>query len=330
VSQLASLRSLDLQYITVAVQAGADPQTTPPNLPPELSGITRLRLWGARVGLSTLPAFTNLQHLALTVGKTVDSSRGLSSLVKLTHLHMSLPSEHDTVLASVSSLTCLQELEVEGGYTADGLAALPLSLTKLCVSGKVTLAPDSTPAVAQLTALRWLQVTEAAGFSTAVLCSMSSLQHLAVQYSPLLSSATAGGDDDGEARGVDLTVFSALTQLQHLELLVGDTEHAAADTETNAAGLTASRQLTCLIIEGLVAQQHYQSINQCYTCKMIRKGRQLPQLKKLRATMGVLGTRRDAEALVGCCPNLEHVDLSTGEHTLFVIGCHPTGCDPIC
>jgi hypothetical protein len=235
---------------------------------------------------------------------------------------MSLPSEHDTVLASVSSLTCLQELEVEGGYTADGLAALPLSLTKLCVSGKVTLAPDSTPAVAQLTALRWLQVTEAAGFSTAVLCSMSSLQHLAVQYSPLLSSATAGGDDDGEARGVDLTVFSALTQLQHLELLVGDTEHAAADTETNAAGLTASRQLTCLIIEGLVEQQHYR--------KMIRKGRQLPQLKKLRATMGVLGTRRDAEALVGCCPNLEHVDLSTGEHTLFVIGCHPTGCDPIC
>jgi hypothetical protein len=125
----------------VQLQVGADTQTTPPNLPPELLGITSLRLWSAGVGLSTLSTFTNLQHLALTVDD--DSSVELSSLPHLTHLHLACA--QDAVLASVSSLTSLQELELDGdSYTADGLAALPASLTKLCVRGKVTLAPDST------------------------------------------------------------------------------------------------------------------------------------------------------------------------------------------
>jgi hypothetical protein len=231
VQQLASLRSLDLQHVTVTVQlqAGADTQTTPPNLPPELLGITSLRLWSAGVGLSTLSAFTNLQHLALTVDG--DSSVELSSLPHLTHLHLGCA--QDAVMASVSSLTSLQELEVEGDCTADGLAALPASLTKLCVRGKVTLAPDSTPAVAQLTALQWLEVDRADGFSTAVLRSMSSLQHLAVRHTPLLS---AQGVVDDDVWGVDLAPFSVLTQLQHLELPVGTTtEYAAADAETDVA-----------------------------------------------------------------------------------------------
>jgi hypothetical protein len=307
VQQMQSLRSLDLRCITVAVQGGANTQTAVPDLPPELLGITRLELWSADVGLNTLPAFTNLQHLALA-GMDV-SSRGLSSLLQLTHLQLSHHNAKDAVLASVSGLTGLQEIELKGDfYTADGLAALPASLTKLCVSGKVTLggqAPDSTPAVAQLTALKWLEVAEAAGFSTAVLGSMSSLQHLAVQRTPLLTPPPAGDVEDEDTRGVDLAPLSGLTQLQHLELPTDDTEQAAADTRTNAAALTASRRLTCLIIEGLVEQQHYN--------KMFRKGRRLPQLKRLRATMGVLGTAKDAEALVRCCPNLEHVDLSTGE-----------------
>jgi hypothetical protein len=36
---------------------------------------------------------------------------------------------------------------------------------------------------------------------------------------------------------------------------------------------------------------------------------QLPELKELRATMGLLGSGVDALAMVKCCPNLERLDL---------------------
>ena len=312
VQQLASLRSLDLERITVAVQGREDAQAAFPDLPPELSGITRLRLWDADVGLSTLPAFTNLRHLAIVPGRPQISSLELSGLLQLTHLRLSQAYAQDAVLASLTSLTCLQELEVDGStYTANGLAALPASLTKLCVSGTITLAPGSTPAVAQLTALQWLEVTYAAGFSTAVLRSMSSLQHLAVRSASLLPAATGDDDnqdseesDEEEAREVDLSVLRGLTQLQHLELPVGGAEHAAADPEADVAALTASSQLTCLDIAGLVEQQHY--------CSIFPEGRRLPELRELRATMGLLGSSGDAEALTQCCPNLERLEVDTG------------------
>jgi hypothetical protein len=35
--------------------------------------------------------------------------------------------------------------------------------------------------------------------------------------------------------------------------------------------------------------------------------------------MGVLGTAEDAEALVRCCPNLEHLDVGIGECVVFAI-----------
>jgi hypothetical protein len=51
----------------------------------------------------------------------------------------------------------------------------------------------------------------------------------------------------------------------------------------------------------VVQQQHY--------CEIFRHGLQLPELKELRATMGLLGSGVDALAMVKCCPNLERLDL---------------------
>jgi hypothetical protein len=309
VQQLASLRSLDLERITVAMQGAAEAQTTPADLPPELSGLTSLRLWYSNVGLSTLPAFTNLQHLALAHS---NSSLDMSGLLMLTHLHLSDDCATDAALASVSGLTCLQELEVLGGfYTERGLAALPPTLTELYVCGNVMLAPGSTPAVAQLTALRRLKVNHLSyGLSTAVLSSLSSLQHLAVACSLLPSAPSAGDLNDGD-RDLDLAPLSGLTQLHSLSLPVHFVDEAAYGAGTNAAALTASSQLTCLNMRGLVEQQQYSH--------MFPAGRQLPRLKELWATMGLLGTAKDASALAKCCPNLEHLDVSKGVFAWSVV-----------
>jgi hypothetical protein len=199
VQQLATLRSLDLDRLTLAVQG-----PTATALPPELSAITHLRLWKCHVGLSTLPAFTNLQHLAMCSSSDPDSPQKtfcslpeVSSLVHLTHLHLAGGYDHDTVLGSVGAMTSLQELRVEGrSYTAAGLVALPVSLTKLCMrlpesrsyfdppASIVTLALGTTPALAALTALRWLHVEGVTGFSAALLRDMSSLQHLVCRGLP--------------------------------------------------------------------------------------------------------------------------------------------------
>jgi hypothetical protein len=287
VQQLASLRSLDLEHIKVDIQGGAEAQAAPAELPPELSGLTSLRLWRAELRLSTLPAFTNLRHLALELGS---SSFDLSGLLCLTHLHLSNDCANDAVLASVSSLTNLQELHLDvGSYTNGGLAALPLSLTKLWVWGDVTLTPHSTPAAAQLTALQWLEVRCAAGLSTAVLRRMRGLQHLKVENTPLLSSAAEGYEDNGR---VDLAALNGLTQLQHLEVRMEFADEAAIGPEADVTALTASSQLTYLNIARIVAHQHYS--------KMFAEGRQLPKLKELRATMSILATVEDARALVRC------------------------------
>jgi hypothetical protein len=122
---------------------------------------------------------------------------------------------------------------------------------------------------------------------------------------------SAQGVIDDDVWGVDLAPLRGLTQLQHLELPVGTTEYAAADAETDVAALTASSQLTYLNIVGMVEQQHYS--------RKFPAGRQLPKLKELRATMGVLGSAEDAEGLVRCCPNLEHLDVGIGECVGFAI-----------
>jgi hypothetical protein len=100
-------------------------------------------------------------------------------------------------------------------------------------------------------------------------------------------------------------MFSGLTKLQHLELPVYGAEQAAVGPAGYVADLTTSSQLTCLNIEGLLAQQHYRRI--------FPDGRQLPRLRKLQATMGLLGTTVDVVAMVRCCPNLEQLDVGTGE-----------------
>jgi hypothetical protein len=268
VQQLASLRSLDLIRVTVKVPRDMSVHNVAAvtDLPPELSAITRLRLWRCPVGLSTLPAFTDLQHLALRTSHPEPPSRRpeVSGLVHLTHLQLAGGCAQDAVLGSVGALTFLRELLVEGEqYTADSLAGLPVSLTKLCMSvyvdadvpapaSQIILALDRTPAIAALTALQWLDVGGVAGFSAELLRGMSSLQHLAVRHTPLLA-ATAG-----EGAGLGLAALAGLTQLQHLELPQKPDQLAAALTAADVAALAASSQLTCLIMDGgLVDEDRY-------------------------------------------------------------------------
>jgi hypothetical protein len=320
VQQLASLRSLNLERITVAVQGGFAAQTAPADLPPELSGITSLRLWFSNVGISTLPAFTKLQHLALCYSDSSvnagECSLDLSGLLQLTLLHLSHDCATDAVLASLSSLPCLQELDLQGGfYTDSGLDVLPLSLTKLGVYGNVRVAPDSTPGVAQLTALQWLEVTQSHGVDIAVVRSMSSLQQLVVGWTllPLPAWARGAEEEEGDPWLVDLAPLSGLTQLQSLHLPVVSESEPGYGAGTNAAALTASSQLTSLSIGALLQQQQYRH--------MFPEGRRLPKLKELWATMALLGTAKDAEALVKCCPNLEHLDVSKGVFAWSVMLC---------
>jgi hypothetical protein len=331
VQQLASLRSLDLENLTVTVQGQADTQAA--DVPPEVSAITHLRLWDCGVRLGTLPALTHLQHMVLS-SSGLPSSRSLevSGLVHLTHLHLSGCYARDSMMGSVGALTSLQELLVQGDlYTAASFAALPVSLTKLLVGGDwchylndygvdnetpppVELSVASTPAVAAPTGLRWLEVDRAGGFSAALLRDMSSLQYLAVRGTSLLAEVEREeGESDNEeddTHMLGLTVLSSLTQLQHLELPQTPDHLTVELTEADVAALTASIQLTCLIIDGgLVPQEQY-----CYMWPAEEVGVQikLPELKELRATMGMLGIADDAAAMVGCCPKLERLDLGTG------------------
>jgi hypothetical protein len=328
VQQLATLRSLDLDSLTVTVKGQADTQAAATGVPLEFLGITHLRLWNCGVGLSTLPAFTNLQHLALYSS----SSPELATLVHLTHLHLSGWCANDAVLAPVSSMTGLQELQLVGpskdSYTAASFAALPMSLTKLCMklercwsnwsAVSLTLAVETTPAIATLTALRWLAVDGVSGFSAALLRDMSSLQHLALGHdTALLADAPA----EGQAGGLSLSVLSGLTQLQHLELPQTCDELEADPTAADIEALTASSQLTCLIIDGgLVKQGQYRQL--CSMTRQLPRGRRrtenrrLPHLKELQATMGLLARARDVSAFVQCCPNLERLDLGYGECSL--------------
>jgi hypothetical protein len=173
----------------------------------------------------------------------------------------------------------------------------------------VELSVDSTPAIAALTALQWLEVDNVAGFSAALLRGMSNLQHLAVRRTPLL--ATAGV---GEGAGTGIAALAGLTQLQHLELPQKPDQLAAALTATEVAALTASSQLTCLIIDqGLVHQDLYRH--------MFPKERQLPALKELRATKGLLNTGWATQAIARCCPNLERLDVGTGACVWLVCWC---------
>ena len=80
------------------------------DLPSELSAITRLRAWHCGLGVSTLPAFTNLQHLALASNNAPSSSPEIASLLQLTHLHLASGYATDAMLGAVAGMTCLQEL----------------------------------------------------------------------------------------------------------------------------------------------------------------------------------------------------------------------------
>jgi hypothetical protein len=117
------------------------------------------------------------------------------------------------------------------------------------------------------------------------------------------------GEEEGEedqGPGVGLTVFNRLKQLQHLELSVTVwPTMALCPTRADMAALTASSQLTCLILGDMLVRHHHY-------LHMFPKGRLLPQLKGLQATMSLLGTVKDAAAVVRCCPKLEWIDVSTG------------------
>jgi hypothetical protein len=135
------------------------------------------------------------------------------------------------------------------------------------------------------------------------------------------AAAPAGGGEREEPRGVGLAVLRGMTQLQHLELPQTPAQLAAALTADEVAALTASSHLTSLIIsQGLVQQWQYHRM--FCTERRLASGRSktlyLPHLKELRATMGLLSTAEVASTLVRRCPNLEQLNLKTGEQDWFV------------
>jgi hypothetical protein len=145
----------------------------------------------------------------------------------------------------------------------------------------------NTSVLAALKGLRWLEVVGGV-FSPGVLRGMIGLQHLAVLGAVLPAAAPAGeggqqqqqqeeeqevatassplwddswgesSDEEGleqqeqqaedEGPGVGLTVLNQLKQLQHLELSVLDSQ--PPPTKADVAALTASTQLTCLMVDG--------------------------------------------------------------------------------
>ena len=153
-------------------------------------------------------------------------------------------------------------------------------------AAQLSLSPSSTPGLMQLTALQELEVSKVGRFDADLLSSMPRLQRLVLRHLQL-------ADEDA-----GLSVLNQLTCLQHLAISL---PHAAIE---QAPALTASSQLTFLdISNNLVLQPGYEH--------MFPAGRQLPQLRELRATMALLGSCPVVDEFVRCCPALEVLHLGS-------------------
>lgn len=307
VPQLATLRRLEARDVKLAdAEAAAEEDRT--ELPLGLSALTHLRLRNCRMELSALPAFMALQHLSLA-GHSGDSTisavlEAIPALQLLTYLELSGQYAVDAVMSGVQHLPNLEQLllctDYRSGCTAASFAALPASITKLCIKHSkcplaqpLLLSADNTPGLTQPTTLQWLDVSDVV-FDLALLASLQSLRHVAIEGA--LAAAPVG------VQGVGLAVLSSLTALEHLKL----TPHTLPNQPTSAdiAALTASSQLTYLDIGSGIARGHYSH--------MFPAGRQLQQLRGLRATMGIMARTQDTITLARCCPNLQQLELSQG------------------
>lgn len=303
VEQLKLLRKLDLARVAVASwsnDASRPKRASTPVLPSSLSALTHLAMYACEVQLApNLALFTKLQRLALRLVMGSDSTSTtcaalalvLPLMQHLTHLELDWHA-HDSVVARVRQLPKLQALLLCGGNcTAASFQVLPATLTQLQVSGPdLQLSPSSSPGLTQLTAMQWLQV-KAVQFDLAVLSSMQRLQHLALDVERLQLPAD-------QPR---LAALASLTALQHLALCVNDALGLSTREDINA--MTASSHLTHLEISGgVVAGRQYN--------RLFDAGRQLPHLRSLHASMGLVSTPFDIGALVDCCANLEALKLT--------------------
>lgn len=194
-----------------------------------------------------------------------------------------------------------------------GLAELPATLTSLVLSAcsgdwhmpyfnrappVLHLDPDSTPGLARMAALKCLSVARVASVDAAICAGLTGLAKLVVGTGTLMTAANELG----------LAVLTRLTKLQHLQLDCGRGDEPAVLIPADAAGLTASSQLTALhLSKGLVPQELY--------VDMFPDGRKLPHLRELHATMGLLGDWDATVEMVQCCPNLEVLDVSVEGET---------------
>jgi len=226
--QLPALRKLVVHDFKVAAEGYPETRHQPAVLPRELSALTQLELHFVYMQLSALPAFTQLQHLALVdcrysaagahalshnvTGDVKALQEALPGLQLLTHLHLGWVFAPDSVLAGLSHLTRLQQLQLSAAFcTAASFAAgaLPQSITSLRFGGRfdppfVDFSPSSTPAVSQLTGLQELAVGYAGTFDPALLASLTSLHTVKVHNCTMAHST--------------LEHLSSLTGLQHLGL----------------------------------------------------------------------------------------------------------------
>ena len=241
--------------------------------------LTKLQWEWVQVRRSSSPQMLPLQQVLATVWQQ------LRQLPKLSELQLSQAHLTAEDVTPVSNLECLQHLSVRvlnRADTATIAAAVPAGLTALtlrCLSA-VPVNPDMQEEVS-LARLTHLQ-----SFSSRCLCTrfanlagITGLQQLRLHHpvGVFRQQLSQSG-----ARDL-LAAVQHLTQLQHLELqtcslgcVVRLPQHQGADSFQCFSALTASTQLTALVL-----QDHVILVPQAAFHHMFPAGRALPNLKVL-------------------------------------------------
>lgn len=187
-----------------------------------------LDIFGTMMRLEGLKCCTALQHLSLDPcaahphglsSKNASTlERDLHQLQRLTSLRLCGGYAKSSILDSISSLTSLLDLSLDRGYTYDPLTlpegSLPVSLTHvdMMMSYPAPATLETVPALAQLTALKSLDLQRVEEFSAGLLSQLKRLQRCVIetwQRAPdTLEGLTAGAPVEPGGSPVRLAVLT--------------------------------------------------------------------------------------------------------------------------
>jgi hypothetical protein len=290
---------------------GSTLQLTPrggqPGLLHAATGLTQLVLLRATVlgaqQLTALSVLTDLQHLVLSelqepsLQYAAVPEHLLSQLQRLTHLQI-VSGLSDAALQHLSCLTNLQQLQLErlGADTTPAAVehvARLQQLTCLLLEGAhFTLGDVSTPSVAALTGLSVLQLHACNGMQAGMLSTLTSLQVLQLQLTPV------------ESAGQFLTLLPKLRRLTALEL---DAALVQGAPSTSAyVALTANSNLQALQLSS--AWLPAGAWDAMFPAHGLQAPAQLTSLRLAYCEEQIGG--KALEGLVRCCPRLERFHLS--------------------